>query len=238
MTDWSEVARAADPDSHGYEASRTSLAQRYWPIIYAFIRQSGRDEETALDLTQGFLADVLFSRGLLDRANPERGRFRTLLLSSVVNYLRDDHRRRTAARRHPGEGRFVLHGALPVIRDPSLTPEQAFAAAWVAMLIREAAEQCRQQCMREEREAAWICLERRILRPALEGASPATTEELKQITGLATASRIARALASAKRCFAERLLERIGASAHDDASDEEIRTLLKLLDGEKGRSSS
>ena len=93
-------ARELPPDT-GNEA-----AVRYWGAIYAYIRQSGRRDDEARELTQGFIADVLLGRNLLSKLDEGRGQFRTLLLSSVRNYLADVYRFDHAARRHPGRGRL------------------------------------------------------------------------------------------------------------------------------------
>ena len=72
--------------------SSDEAAVRYWGAIYAYIRQSGRRDEEARELTQGFIADVLLGRNLLGRLDEKRGQFRTLLLSAVRNYLADVYR--------------------------------------------------------------------------------------------------------------------------------------------------
>ena len=74
------------------------LVRRYWSAIFAYIRRSGRDVHEAADLTQGFVCDILISRRLCDSADPNRGRFRTLLLRAIQNYLRERHRREQRAR--------------------------------------------------------------------------------------------------------------------------------------------
>jgi len=231
-TDWDQVRDASDPDASRHAHSLDAVVRRYWPIIYAFIRHSRHSEHDARDLTQSFLADVLLGRGLLELANPVRGRFRTLLLRAVSNYLRDDHRRRTATKRHPGADRVTLSGASPVVTDPMCPPETAFTSAWVALLMRDAAERFRIECLEHGREAQWLCFEHRVLRPALEGAIPATADELRSLTGLLTAPRISHAIASAKRRFARLLLEEIGASTGDAGrAHEEINELLCMLEG-------
>lgn len=235
-TDWDQVRDASDPNAARHSQSLERIARRYWPVIHAFIRHSGRSDDEARDLTQGFLADVLFGRGLLGLATPSRGRFRTLLLRAVTNYLHDDHRRRTATARHPGVGRLILHGAPPTLADHALSPHTAFTSAWVAMLIGAAAERCRIECLGEHQEAQWLCLEHRVIRPAMEGAVPATNDELRRMTGLSTTPRISHALASAKRRFARLLLEEIGTTTEDPTRiHEELADLLQMLQG--GRSS-
>lgn len=226
------VQRASDPTAPLHAESLDAVTQRYWPIIHAYIRHSGRNEEEAKDLTQAFLADVLLGRGLLALASPARGRFRSLLLHAVTNFLRDDHRRRSAGHRPPPSNRVPLQGAALVVTDPSASPERAFASAWVAMLVSEASERLRAECRREGHDAAWTCFEYRVLRPALHGAVPSGGEELRLLTGLDSPSRVHHALALAKRRFARILLEVVGSSTDDPTRvREEVGDLLAMLEG-------
>ncbi|MBM4113951.1 MAG: sigma-70 family RNA polymerase sigma factor [Phycisphaerae bacterium] len=231
-TDWGLVCRAGDPTAALHSESLEAVARRYWPIIHAYIRHTGRNEEDARDLTQSFLADVLLGRGLLAIASPARGRFRALLLHAVSNYLRDDHRRRSAGHRPPAASRVPLSGTALVVTDSAASPERAFASAWVAMLVADAAERLRDECRRDGRDERWTCFEYRVLRPALHGSAPSTTEELRTLTGLTTGPRVVHALAQAKRRFAQLLLEIVGRSADDPLRvREEVGELLSILGG-------
>ena len=81
---------------HGSESQvRTaleSLCRQYWYPLYTFIRRQGRAHHEAEDCTQEFLTRLLASDGMA-RARPERGRFRTFLLTSLRNYLISEWRR-------------------------------------------------------------------------------------------------------------------------------------------------
>jgi hypothetical protein len=96
--------------------------------------------------------------------------------------------------------------------------------------MNEAAERCRDDCLRGGHEAQWTCLVHRVLRPALEGAIPTTVRELQALTGLRTASRVAHAIAAAKRRFARHVLDVIGAPGEPDSARDEIGELLRMLE--------
>jgi DNA-directed RNA polymerase specialized sigma24 family protein len=59
-----------------------SLCENHWYPLYAYLRRRGYPPGQALDLTQEFFIRVLEGR-YLDRAHPEKGRFRSFLLSSL-----------------------------------------------------------------------------------------------------------------------------------------------------------
>ena len=218
----------------GVPASDREAAVACWGAIYAYIRKAGRPEEQARDLTQGFIADVLLGRGLLAKLDERRGQFRTLLLSAVRNYLADAYRHDHAARRHPGDGRFVA--ATGDAHDDGLVdrstpaPEAAFNRAWVAALVRDAAADLQAECLASGREAAWDIFDRRVLRPMLEGAEPPPYEALVERWGLRVPTQVSNTIVTMRRAFAEHLVRRIGARSGDGARGE-IRELLMLLEG-------
>ena len=104
-TDWSMIADAAQVDEKAAAAALDQLVRRYWSAVYAYIRKCGSSVHEAADLTQGFVCDVMIARRLCAAADPDRGRFRTLLLSSLRNYLQQEHRRELRVRSSQGGAR-------------------------------------------------------------------------------------------------------------------------------------
>jgi RNA polymerase sigma-70 factor (ECF subfamily) len=237
MTPPPEQPQDADARPHeARPASRDEAAVRYWGAIYAYIRQAGRRDEEARELTQGFIADVLLGRDLLSKLDEGRGQFRTLLLSAVRNYLADAYRFDHAARRHPGEGRLgrADEGAADGLADRSTpAPEAAFHRAWISMLIRDAADALRTECLAAGRDMQWDLFDRRILRPMLEGAPAPSYEQLMAHWKLDAASQVSNAIVAMRRAFAGHLVRLVGATvdtSHSGARGE-LREMLALLEG-------
>ena len=104
-TSWSRLdLLGADPEDRSQEIYE-ELISRYWPAVYSYIRRTGRSSDEASDLTQGFICDVVLGRQLFHAANRDRGRFRSLLLTALKNYIVERHRYETRIRRG---GRAVL----------------------------------------------------------------------------------------------------------------------------------
>ena len=103
-TDWSMIANASQQDEEVAALALEQMVKRYWPAVYAYIRKTGRSVHEASDLTQGFICDVMIARRLAASADSERGRFRTLLLCSLKNYLVQEHRRKKHRPLPVGEG--------------------------------------------------------------------------------------------------------------------------------------
>src|SRR5207245_7637567 len=93
-TKWSVIQRAA-AHSPASQAALEDLCRVYWPPLYGFLRRSGHSPEEAQDLVQGYLARLL-EREDLTTISPERGRFRSYLLSGLRNFLVSESRREGA----------------------------------------------------------------------------------------------------------------------------------------------
>ena len=121
------------------EAALEKLCQTYWRPIYGFVRRQGTDAEEAKDLTQGFFALLLERRGL-NTARQEKGRLRSYLLTSLKNFLINEHQRAMAIKRGHGQQMISLdqlhdmerHGFEPA--DTS-TPEQIYERRWALTLL-------------------------------------------------------------------------------------------------------
>ena len=100
-THWTVVLNAASPAKAEGRAALISLCERYWYPLYAFVRRRGYDREEARDLTQEFFVRIIEGR-YLDRADPEKGRFRSFLLSSFRFFLSDESDRARAQKRGGG----------------------------------------------------------------------------------------------------------------------------------------
>lgn len=93
-TRWTRVLEARG-DSAEAKQALSDLCAAYYAPVFAFVRRSAPDEDSARDLTQEFFARLL-ARGGIANVDPQRGRFRSFLLGAVKHFLSDmrDHDRR------------------------------------------------------------------------------------------------------------------------------------------------
>ena len=87
-TSWTLVLAAGDVNSADSRDALTSLCATYWYPLYAFLRKRGNDAPQAQDLVQEFFARFI-ERRFFDRADPEKGNFRTFLLTCLKRFLAD-----------------------------------------------------------------------------------------------------------------------------------------------------
>ncbi|MDY7108311.1 MAG: sigma-70 family RNA polymerase sigma factor [Planctomycetota bacterium] len=234
QTDWSMIFRAVHGDEAPAAEAWDQLARRYWPAIYAYIRSSGRDIHQASDLTQAFVCDVMVRRQLLESADPTRGRFRTLLMTALKNYLVEQHRFATRRKRLPRDGRLLeldREGG-PALQIPAeATPETAFSAQWGATLVRRVLEQVRAECQAQELGTHWQVFEARVVSPMMLGGAPEDYGLLVRRLGLRDAAQASNMMVTVKRRFARALFEAVsGTVGSPDEVDDELRALRRALE--------
>ena len=107
-----------------------SLCRAYWYPLYAYVRRQGHLPHDAQDLTQEFFARFL-ERKYLQLADPERGRFRSFLLTSLKHFLRDEWEKLRTQKRGGGERILSWDGVDPEEQfrhEPveNLTPDRVY----------------------------------------------------------------------------------------------------------------
>jgi DNA-directed RNA polymerase specialized sigma24 family protein len=229
-THWSMVVRATAHTDTQAHAALASLCQRYWYPLYAYARRSGRDHHDAEDATQQFLAQLLAADGLR-RARPDRGRFRTFLLTSLNNFLTSEWRRVQAAKRGGGIADIPLGtsaGDELFAREaahPGLTPEQAFDRTWALGMIDRAVADLAAEYRRDGRGA--VC---EALAPLMWG--DASAEKIAQQAAKLnmTVPTFTVALHRSRRRLGDRLRALVAETVADPADiDAELRHLVAAL---------
>ncbi len=139
-TRWSLVLAVKDPTSEAdAQEALAKLCSTYWYPLYAFTRRSGYSPDDAKDLIQDFFAHLL-EKGVVARADRERGRFRTFLLACLGNLMKKQAERASAQKRGGGmreiswdeagaEGRYL---AEPL---DEMTPVRIFEQRWATTLL-------------------------------------------------------------------------------------------------------
>ena len=130
------------------------LCQIYWRPIFFFITRRGYPPEDAEDLTQDFFVRIL--RGdWLQKADPARGRFRSLLLKSLQNFL-NDAVDRSNSRKRGGHISFISWDVWIAEAPSQLSlgwearsswpAERLFDAAWAATMVQRALRRLCEEC--------------------------------------------------------------------------------------------
>lgn len=160
-TRWSVVLASgqAGTGSEGSDRALADLCRIYWRPVFAFVRRRGHNVADAQDLTQSFFLKIL-EGDLLQHADPQRGRFRTLLLRALTNFLNDDYARRSAKKRGGGldlisldqmveEFPFLWQASQEAVE--AWPAERVFDVRWAATVVEQAQWRLREECDRSGR---------------------------------------------------------------------------------------
>jgi RNA polymerase sigma-70 factor (ECF subfamily) len=147
-TRWTLVVAAGDPQRKEARSALVYLCENYWYPLYAYLRRRGYSADEAQDLTQEFFVRVLEGR-YLDRADPEKGRFRSFILTSLKFFVADEEDRQRARKR--GGGALVplefSSGEERYQREPAHdeTPERIFERRWALSMLDRVVERLRNE---------------------------------------------------------------------------------------------
>src|ERR1700689_3238688 len=147
-TRWTLVLAAGDPGRKEARSALVSLCENYWYPLYAYLRRRGYSADQAQDLTQEFFIRLLEGR-YLDRADPEKGRFRSFILTSLKFFVADEADRQRAHKR--GGGAVVplelSSGEDRYQREPAHdeTPERIYERRWALSVLDRVVERLRNE---------------------------------------------------------------------------------------------
>src|SRR4051794_2060782 len=153
-TRWTLVVAAGDPHRKEARPALVSLCENYWYPLYAYLRRRGHPADQAQDLTQEFFVRVLEGR-YLDHADPEKGRFRAFLLTSLKFFVSDEEDYHRAHKRGGGTVMSLEFscGEDRYQHDPEheQTPERIFQRRWALAVLDRVVENLRNEFIRHGR---------------------------------------------------------------------------------------
>ena len=230
-THWSLVDHAGNGLDDQQRAALEELLTDYWPSIKAHLVMKKRiDPHVADDLVQGFIKDRVLENNLLAVADRSRGKFRSLLVKALDNYVANEVRARNAKKRQPDRAASLDVNDQAQCITKSARPSNQVEVAWARDTLDSVLQRMREECSGTGRNDLWEVLEGRIIAPILEGTEPVDYEQLVQACGFRSTSQAQNALVSAKRMFCRLmrtvLLERGTAESDVEA---EIRELEQCL---------
>ena len=161
-TRWSLVLAAGKGASPDAQDALAALCQTYWYPLYAYVRRQGHQPDDAQDLTQAFFARLL-EKHYLQSADPERGRFRSFLLTAFQRFLSKERDRERTKKRgggmksldldfEAGERRYRLEPA------HEATAEKVYEQRWALTLLDRVFARLRDESDRAGKQEAFNCL--------------------------------------------------------------------------------
>jgi RNA polymerase sigma-70 factor (ECF subfamily) len=158
-THWTVVLLAGEASSPESAKALSVFCEAYWPPLYAFLRHRGYASADAQDLVQGFFAYLLAEK-TLSRADQERGRLRTFLLTSLQNFSRDERDRAHRLKRGGGreivsfeENQLNLEAAM--LATAHLDDVTCYDLTWASNVAKRAWQNL-QQAVAAEGKTQWL----------------------------------------------------------------------------------
>src|SRR5262245_2190908 len=148
-TRWSIVVAAAHRSSPDSKQALETLCAAYWHPLYAYVRRRVPDVNEAQDLTQAFFAELL-EKNYVGSATPERGRFRSFLLTAFKHFLAKEWEKAKAQKRGGGRVPISLDfqsadSSLRIEPAAGLTAEQFYERQWALALLSRIMERLRDE---------------------------------------------------------------------------------------------
>jgi RNA polymerase sigma-70 factor (ECF subfamily) len=229
-THWTVVLACSDKsDLERSQQALASLFQTYWYPLYVYVRRRGYGEQDAEDLVQAFCLH-LQEKHAVAKADRERGKFRTFLLSSLQNFLSHENERARAQKRGGGRELIRLDAEEAQARydlEPvdSVTPETIFEKRWAHALLEQTVSGLRADFLARGKARLF------------DGLSSFLTSDLRETSYQAAAETLGLPLSAIKttvhrmrRDYRSRLREEISRTVSSpDEIDDELLHLRKVL---------
>jgi len=228
-THWSVVLAAGHHELPQAAAALEKLCCTYWYPLYACVRRQGYSPEDAQDLTQEFFARLL-AKDYVARADPQRGKFRSFLLTGLKRFLCDEWDKACRLKRGGGQKpiSFDTHSAEERYRlEPveQMTPERLFERSWAMTLLERAAGRLQEEFM----SAGKADLYEQLTGFRLDAPEQPAYAQVARHLGLSE-SAVKSAIHRLRQRHHQLVREEIVQTLGDPAEvDEEIQYLLKVI---------
>jgi DNA-directed RNA polymerase specialized sigma24 family protein len=172
-TRWSLILSATNSQSEEQKArdALEELCRIYWRPVFSFVCRRGYSTEDGQDLTQDFFVKIL-EGNWLEHADVNRGRFRTLLLTSLQHFLVNAAERRHT-RKRGGDVEFISWDdwmaeapsqlSISARALDSLPAERLFDVRWATTVVEQALRRLREECEGKDRLRLFYALSRHLI---------------------------------------------------------------------------
>src|SRR5213082_636773 len=236
-TRWSLILSASKLGGEEQRArdALAELCRTYWRPIFSFVRARGHSIEDAQDLTQDFFVTIL-RKNWLHHADRSRGRFRSLLLKSLQNFL-VNATEKSHAHKRGGDAEFISWDdwmaeaqsqlSIPIQALDSVPPKRIFDLTWATTVVEHAFQRLQEEC--ESKGKLWL----------FQALSSHLTNERDELSyanlsaelGITEAA-VKKQLHSMRQRYRSLLRDEVSQTVEDPTDvDDEIRYLCAALAG-------
>ena len=230
-THWTLVVQAGQGEpSEARQEALSVFCESYWPPLYAFLRHRRHASADAQDLVQAFFL-YLFEKNTLERADREKGRLRTFLLTSLQNFLINEYDRKKAIKR--GGDRIILsfdellpEAEVNMLASAHLDAVACYDLTWATSIIARSWQNlC--EVLEAEGKSQWLDE----LRPFLAGGTtnPPNQEEVAARIGVPIAT-LRTWISRLRQRYRDALRTEVASTVSNPADiDDELKYLYRIL---------
>lgn len=224
-THWSLVLAAGNREHEESSRALEKLCRAYWPPLYAYVRRRVSDIHEAQDLTQAFFERLLEKQYLAD-ADPERGRFRSFLITAFKRFLSKERDKAAAQKRGGGQLSFSVDFELQDrnwngLLQETLTAERIYERQWAVTLLNRVMSRLQREMERSGKSQHF-----HLLKDIIGGTESATYVAIAPMLGLSE-SAVRMAATRMRSRYREMLREEIAQTlASEEDIENEVRDLF------------
>ncbi|MCA8963072.1 MAG: sigma-70 family RNA polymerase sigma factor, partial [Planctomycetes bacterium] len=224
-TQWTELSNLSRATEAEQQEILTRFFDRYERPFRVLLRKRGAGDHVD-DVLQGFVADKILSRDLLQSVDRAKGRLRSFLATSLQHYWYDYLRRLKRNRVECGPEAADTAGAESEATD-------SFDIEWAHQLLTDTLTRMQEECRAKNRPDLWGVFHGRISGPLIDGSPRVSYDELVTCYSLPSPTHAANLLITGRRMFMRQLRESISEydGEHVEQEIEELRsTLLRVAE--------
>jgi RNA polymerase sigma-70 factor (ECF subfamily) len=232
-TRWTQIIALSTQDTEKHQKLLGELLSQYWKPIYCYIRRKGNPSQTAEDLTQSFIEEVILGRDLISQADKSKGRFRTFVLTSLERHLHDVHQKDNAQKRSPEGQRIPID--ISEISDDLLsshgrTPEELFNYSLASEILAQVLSELEMLYINEDKKVYWLIFEEKVVNPLLNGCESPSNTEIGSKYIIKDETTVSNMIVTVKRRFKTTMRIYLRDLVQSDSEvDEELNEIFRIL---------
>lgn len=233
-TCWTDINGWEKASVEKKKESIATFFKGYRTPIINFIISMGNTGYEAEDIFQDFVAHHL-TGNLFIAANPAKGKFRNLLLTSVKRFTIDCKRKSAAQKRHPKEGMVHLESEFSEkiqwsdIIGSEKTPEDIYEVSWLLTLLSNVTQRLEIEFTQKGKGIHFKLFRSRVIDPILTTGNKPGIQKLAEQYKLKK-STVSNYIVTAKRAYQRILRDEIRQyTGSEKEVTEEINDLFRFL---------
>ncbi|MBN2063355.1 MAG: sigma-70 family RNA polymerase sigma factor [Sedimentisphaerales bacterium] len=207
-TRWTLISQMRNKEDEASRKIQNDLYNDYWKPICRYIMSKGNSQEKAYDLTQEFFFKQVIQNGLFEKAHASRGKFRSLLLVALNNFLISQDRHDSADKRLAQTRTVSLEtlNCQNLIAAPEIciSEEEKFNFAWIQSLLENAVSRL-EEFYKTKSPSHWDAFYMKVLEPILKQTPSPRMEEVCLRTGIVDPQTASNIITTVKRKFQNEL---------------------------------